>query len=560
MQSLARSQTPESKIRPRRTRSNLNSPILGLSRKMDIIRERHLYRSVGCDGASGSGKSSGVIETLARACWEHRPHQHAAAVFCAKPDTRTNMIKIARIAGRNDIDVVSPATGHYFDFVNYAMKHALPDAGVEDALTAVNIAVEAINRNDGTKGGDEFFMNAGKILLRSCMTICNAAYGRIDMVVVRRMIQSMPPNFEALQKPDQYEAVRILNMALAKYEGRQHVQLEMAADYVTTEFPNLSRETGSSIQVTATTKLAPLFNTPVYEFLFACKGKEVTPETVLEQGRIVILDFPPIIHRAEARAIGIVFKHALQKAALRRLEEYAGREDEMIPAGLILDECQNWLTDYDIEALERGRASRTYHVMSYQGLASLENGFGGGEVGRSKAEALLLNLNLRFICAQTCWRTRESNAKLFGQYEIFVRSESTSQNVTRDGINQGRSVNMSEHLKFVVPERAFISLSKGDGGVVEAIFFGGGDRFKENGKHYLKVRFFQNSWGSRLFWLREKRPQAISFVGYVSIKFVLKAFWRRGWAHGTKVFKHWLKFWMDDNGMIYGNGGSTPHV
>jgi hypothetical protein len=266
------------------------------------------------------------------------------------------------------------------------------------------------------------------------------------------------------------------------------------------------------------------------------------------------------VHRAEARAIGVVFKQALQKSALRRLEEYAGRENEMIPTGLWLDECQNWLTDFDIEALERGRASRTYHVMSYQGLPSLENGYGGGDIGRSKAEALLLNLNNRFICAQTCWKTREANSKLFGQYEIFVRSESESENQTKSGMNRGRSVNVSQHLKFIVPERAFIGLGKGEGGVVEVIYFAGGDTFAENGRHFLKLRFLQNSWGTRLQWLREKRPQAISFVGYVSVRFVLKTFWRRGSQEGVRVLNHWLKFWKDRAGMIYANGGGTPHV
>lgn len=559
MQILARSQTPKYRVCPRLTRSNLNSPILGFSRKMDMVRERDIYRSIGIDGASGSGKSSGPFETIARACWERRPHQHGALILSAKPNSRMNMVQIARAAGRGDEVIVSATSGHYFDFVNYAMKHALPGAGIEDALAEVNNAVEAVNRNDGTKGGDEFFMNAGKVLLRSCMTICKAAMGRIDMVAVRRMIQSMPPNFEALGRPDQYEAVRMLGLALENRGSRTDIQLEMAVDYMTMEWPNLSRETASSIQVTATTKLAPLFNTPVFEFLFQCKGTEITPEQILEEGKLVFLDFPPTLHRAEARAIGVVFKQALQKAGLRRLEDYAGRENELIPVGIWLDECQNWLTDFDIEALERGRASRLYHVMAYQGLASLENGYGGGDIGRGKAEALLLNVNLRFICAQTCWKTREANSKLFGQYEIVVTSESESENASPNGVNRGHAVNKSEHLKYVVPERAFISLSKGDGGIVETVFFKGGDKFKENGKHYLLVRFRQNSWTTRLAWLSEKRPEAISFVGYVSGKFVVKTFREHGWNEGKRVFHHWYKFWTDYVGMVYENGGATPH-
>jgi hypothetical protein len=174
--------------------------------------------------------------------------------------------------------------------------------------------------------------------------------------------------------------------------------------------------------VTATTKLAPLFNTPVFEFLLQCEGTEITPDAVLEEGKILVLNFPPIVHRAEARAIGIVFKQALQKSALRRLEEYAGRENEMIPTGLWLDECQNWLTDFDIDALERGRASRMYHVVAFQGLASLENGYGGGDAGRSKAEALLLNLNNRFICAQTCWKTREATQSCLGSTKFWSKA------------------------------------------------------------------------------------------------------------------------------------------
>jgi hypothetical protein len=560
MKALTPLQQPERQYRPRLTRSNLDSPILGISRKMDIIRERNLYRSVGIDGASGSGKSSGPGETLQRSCWEKRPHQHAALVLSAKPDTRANALQIANAAGRDDVTVVSPTSGHYFDFVNYAMKHALPDAGIEDALFELNTAIEVINRSDGLKGSDEFFVNAAKVAIRSCMTVCKAAQGYVDMVIVRRMIQSLPPNFEAVGRPDQYESLNQLAIALKKKGSHEDIQLEMAAEYLTVEVPNLSTETRSSIQATATTKMAPLFNSPVFEFLLQRKGTEITPEMILEEGRIVILDFPPIVHRNEAKAIGVVFKQALQKAALRRLDDYPGRENEMIPVGLWLDECQNWLTDFDIEALERGRASRTYHVMTYQGLPSLENGYGGGDVGRSKAEALLLNLNNRFILAQTCWKTREANAKLFGQYEIYVKSVSTSENATKGGVNRGHSVNVSEHLKYIVPERAFIGLRKGEGGVVEAIYFAGGDKFNENGRHYLKLRFLQNSWGTRMEWLREKRPQAISFVGYVSVRFVLKAFRRRGWQEGMKVLDHWWKFWSDYAGMIYENGGKTPNA
>jgi hypothetical protein len=126
-------------------------------------------------------------------------------------------------------------------------------------------------------------------------------------------------------------------------------------------------------------------------------------------------------------------------------------------------------------------------------------------------------------------------------------------------MNRGHSVNVSENLRYVVPERAFIGLNKGRGGVVEAVYFAGGDTFEDNGKHYLKVRFLQNSWGTRLQWLREKRPQAISFVGYVSLKFVLKAFWSRGWQEGMKVFQHWLKVWTHNDWRVYENGGGTPN-
>jgi hypothetical protein len=241
---------------------------------------------------------------------------------------------------------------------------------------------------------------------------------------------------------------------------------------------------------------------------------------------------------------------------MRRQETFNGDERELAPVGIWADECQCWLTDFDIEAAERGRSSKLYHVYAWQSWGTLKHGYGGGQVGETKAEALAAVLGVRIMCQQKDRPTRDRNSAMCGTAEFWVPTDGTS---TADDPQDGTGRVTTTHSRSlqrrpVLPEEAFLTLATGERAIVEAFIFMG-TLFRYNGQRYLRVEFAQNWAGERWDARKEKKPRARPWNGFIEWTDVARAF-LHSWQDGVLAYCKWINFWTD--GLAYPDapGGS----
>ena len=531
---------------------NLDDIYLRLSRGPDYVRLREIVTNVGIDGSPSSGKTSGPFETLQRAAWRHGD---AGLVLCAKPDSAERATKIIKAAGEEDrLIVVSPDSGHVFNPVDYALQHAKGEAMIDEALHELWTMVEILNRGEVSKQGDAFFDPGGKEMVRHIMAVQLERYGKIDVLRVLKCIQVLPPDFAALENSERYPILDDLEQAIASMQGRDNDALDMAFDYFKKAIPNLASKTRSSLQMTAQVRLAPLFGNPILRMCFK-KGTPVSPDEIVFGGKIVVLDVSYSQYFAASRALGAAWKQATQKAAMRRQATHKGDERELLAVGIWADECQCWLTDFDVEAAERGRSSRLYHVYAWQSWGSLKRGYGGDE---SKAEALTASIGVRIMCQQKDFPTRKRNSEMVGTSDFWMDTHGTSvtQGSGMSGPSSSSGVSNSQAIQTrpVLPEEAFLTLGV-KRGVVEAFVFPGGSPFLHNDQRFLRTEFTQMDEGRRLAALTEKRPRARSWVGYTEPKNVALAFFK-GWEQGERAFRNWLNFWREQKPSREENGGN----
>jgi hypothetical protein len=518
----------------------LNKKILRLSRRGDWIRMRDLLRNIAISGSIGSGKTSGPMETFQRACWADG---HCGLVLCAKPDTAQKAIQLARAFGANYVHI-HPESGHHFDPVNFALENSGGKIGTEEALDDLWTMVEIMHRGEVSQSGDNFFVPAGKEALNKSVRLIYLTTGKFN---IRQLLQICRETggmdkAEIERNPDRFLALRMLDHLdkHARAEYRREVA-DIRSYFM--EQAGLSDKTRTSIWITASVRLSPMTDggSPIYKLFFGGETN-ITPKDILGKGLLVILDFPYSDFRGAARCIGVGFKQALQKYCLQR----KGDESD-IPCGIWADESDCWTTQMmDREATSRGRQSRLYHVYTYQAESTLEDGYGGGAVGKSRAKALLSNFIIRVMCAQIDPETRlEGGQKTIGnslQWTRQISQSETSGSPQMEGTGWSRSESYSQSWMPAFPESFLLGLETGQHGFIEAYVINAGERFRWNKQRYLLVRWYQNHAGWRFDSLHEQYPTARPWADHPGW-FDLWRWARKG--EWKTAFYRFMNFWYD---------------
>jgi hypothetical protein len=531
-----------------RTKYPLDKKLIRISRKADYLRVRDFVRNIALVASSGSGKTT-ILDLLESSCWVPNAG-HGALVHCPKEDSAERAYQIACMAGRRyDTKIVSPTSGHSFEPISYALKNAGAMASIDEAFDELWTAVEILNRDDVLRQGDAFFEPAQKQMTRNGMAILHAAYPEVKLEDLLGIIQQLPRSYEALGWPERYPVLGHLAEARKKWKRGANHGLDIAEDYFTKTVPGLSDKTLSSIAISAETKVSPVWDEPIYTMCFS-KPMNISPDFILNGG-IVILDVPVSRWRGAARAVATMWMQALQKRCLQReVDEYT------VPIGIWADDGGAFMTDYLVEACERGRSAKLYHVIAYQGNSTLETGYGGGESGKGKSKSLKLNCNIRIMGGQTDPETRLDNADTCGKEEVLVTTEGQQENQSTAGGrgSTGKSVSLTPHERHELPERAFLGLKDGSDGIVEAFVFRIGPPFKANGKRFLRVRFRRGRPRPNIYLWFERKFECRNWGTHVEFVKVFIAFfldrqnfnllfyrWSEHWLDARMAFGRWLK-------------------
>ncbi len=453
------------------------------------------FQGVQILGGTGSGKSSGSGQALARAFLDANL---GGLVLTAKTDEVFAWKKYAEAAGRlDDLLIVDSTAKHCFNFLSYELHR--PGAGAGHTENLVNLfcsVLEASERRHGQgSGGDAYWQRTLKQLLRNAIDLAVIAADDLDLPSLYRIITSAPRTpAEADDATWQQKSVchRLLEVAEGKAKEKdRETDLDLTRDYWLREFPSLAEETRSVI-VSTFTSMADCFLRGMLRKLF-CTRLDFTPEDTFD-GKIIILNLPVKEHNELGQFAQVLFKYVWQRAVERRIPPLITPEEAeqtIRPVFLWADESQFFANSYDALFQSTARSSRACTVYLTQNLPSYFAAFGGAN-SRNEVEAFLGNLQTKIFhangdpttnnwAADSIGRTRQMN--YYGG-----RSESTTQ---AGGGNQ--SAGGSQVIEYLVQPQEFTMLRTGGAECelqVDGVIFQGGRRWVVPGKNGKNTQNF----------------------------------------------------------------------
>ncbi len=419
----------------------------------------------------------------------------------AKADAAAEYIALAESEGRgSDVIHFRPDTpDKRFNFLSFeAQRYGSGKAILENIVLFLMQAAEVASRKSGGSQ-DPFFESAMKALLRHALFVVITATGKVDLGLVLEIVQTLPQNLNDIEEPERLRSMQLLAEAERKATPERAHELQMARRYFLWEWPTLADRTRSSIAITLSVLLDAFLRYPLREMFLS--ELTVSPDDILA-GKIVIVDVPVKTFDLIGKIAGVLWKYSVQRCIERRPELTSGQPNESIrPIFIAADECQFWTTSTDSYFQMTARSARGLTVYATQSIPNFYSEMGGDGTARARVDSLLGNLQNRLICQNLDTTTNQWHAESIGK--IIVRRQSRSVTATNfierllahhAGINKPENISVSEQLDYDVQPRVFTGLRRGgraNRGIVEAILVTAGDRFRMNGKRWLRVKFHQ---------------------------------------------------------------------
>jgi len=201
------------------------------------------FEGVQIFGATGSGKTSGSGQAIARAFMEGNL---GGLVLTAKPDEILSWKAYAKAYKREpDLLIVEEGSPHRFNFLRYELQR--PGRGGKHTENLVNLfysVLEAAEKRQGVGGNDAYWQRTLKQLLRNAIDLSLIAADDVHLPSLYRIIVSAPRSFdETVDENWKGRSVcsALLELAAGQAELKGRVNdWEMTRDYWLLEF--LSRE------------------------------------------------------------------------------------------------------------------------------------------------------------------------------------------------------------------------------------------------------------------------------------------------------------------------------
>jgi hypothetical protein len=455
------------------------------------------FQGVQVLGGTGSGKSSGSGQALARAFLDANL---GGLVLTAKTDEVFAWQEYARLSGReNDLIIVDEKAAWRFNFLRYELKRPGVGAGhTENLVNLFSSVLEASERRHGQGGGnDAYWQRTLKQLLRNAIDLNVLAADDLDLPSLYRIITSAPRKAEEAADPAwRQESVCYLLIEVAKGKaagkGRQS-DFELTRDYWLREFPSLAEETRSVI-VSTFTSMADCFLRGMLRTLF-CTDLNFQPEDTFA-GKIIVLNLPVKEYNELGQFAQVLFKFVWQRAVERRIPPQTPRSDAeegIRPVFLWADESQFFVNSYDSLFQSTARSSRACTVYLTQNLPSYFAAFSGPN-SRSEVEAFLGNLQTKIFHANGDPTTNNWAADSIGRTRQMQYYGGMSEAVARaSGPGMNQSAGGSQVFEYLIQPQEFTMLRTG-GPVcemqVDGIIFQGGRRWIVPGKDQPKTQNF----------------------------------------------------------------------
>lgn len=450
-------------------------------------------------GAIGSGKTSGPFNYILRALLRCGC---GGLFLCAKKDAANEYIRLAELEGRaKDVVSFSIENKQGFNFLTYeATRHGVGKGIIENVVLILMQAQEVVARKSSHQQGDDFFEGAMKELLRNCLEVIITATGKVDLLTILEIVETLPQSIADVRMPEGLRALDLLEEA-ERIAPERAQDLALARSYFTRAWPRLADRTRSSIAQTLSVLLDSFVRYPIRELLSS--QTTCTPDDVLA-GKIVIVDVPVKEFDHIGKIVGVIWKYCLQRAIERRVETGGYAADALRPVFIAADEAQFWATKWDAQFQQTARAARGITVYSSQNLPNFYAEIGGDPTAKAHVDSLLGNLQTRLACQNAEPQTNEWYANSVGK--VLKRRRNQSRTF---GSSFSQTSGYAEQMDFDVQPREFTTLkagSRSNGYCVEAILTAKSREFRANkNKRWLRVMFHQGfapTWWQELLLSR----------------------------------------------------------
>jgi hypothetical protein len=453
------------------------------------------FEGVQVFGGTGSGKSSGSGQALARAFLDANL---GGLVLTAKTDELRSWRAYARAAGREaDLLIVDETAQHRFNFLSYELQR--PGAGAGHTENLVNLfcsVLEAAERKQGQGAHDGYWQRTLKQLLRNAIDLVTLAGADLDLPSLYRVITTAPRRSAEVDETRwQQESACAILLDAAKERvsaTKRQSDYELTRDYWLREFPGLAEETRSVI-VSTFTSMADCFLRGIFRTLF-CTDTTFAPEDSFA-GKIIILNLPVKEFNELGQFAQVLFKFVWQRAVERRIPSGLSREDAeqtIRPVFLYADESQFFVNSYDALFQSTARSSRACTVYLTQNLPSYFAAFGGANA-RAQTEAFLGNLQTKVLHANGDATTNQWAADTIGRTRQMQFYGGMSEALARTSTGLNQSAGGSIVFEYTVQPQEFTMLRTGGeecGLAVDAVLFQGGRRWVTAEKNQKTPRNF----------------------------------------------------------------------
>ncbi len=449
-------------------------------------------------GTTGSGKTSGPFNTIIRSFLRSG---FGGIFLVAKADATAEYIELVKSENRaGDVILFGPdTTDRRFNILQYEIDKSGTGRAITECIVRLLMeAIEICTRRQGHHG-DPFFEDAMKTLLRHDLFVVITATGKADLGLILEVVQTLPKSINDLEEPERLRSMQLLAEAERRATPEHRDELKLARNYFTQEWPALADRTRSSIAITLSVLLDTFLRYPLRDMFLG--ELTVSPDDVLA-GKIAIVSVPVKEFDLIGKIAAVLWKWSVQRAIERRPELTSGQPIETIrPVFIAADEAAYFCTSSDALFQMTARSARGITLYSTQSIPNFYSEMGGDGTARARVDSLLANLQTRIACQNLDHTTNHWFAESLGH--VIVRRQSRS--ITTKNFIEGflaehqasgkaANISISEQADWDVSPRVFTGLKRGgtaNKGIVEAIVVSTGDRFKANGKRWLRVRFDQ---------------------------------------------------------------------
>lgn len=422
---------------------DLDTPLLRLSQE-DFYTLRDGCAGLHAFGQVGGGKTSGVGRMVAGA---YLRAGFGGLVTAVKPEEVELWRRYAN-EHRRERSLILFDESEGFNFLTYELSRQGSEGigTVTECMMRILEAARKVNPTATHRGGEAFWDDAARKMLRYTMLPLYAAHGTLSIADILRFLSTTPGNAADVTDPNwQKRSYMYQVMTAATHSPRVAISTQALRDNIefwSEEYPNIPEKTRGNIVITVSATL-DRFKHGRLERAF-CGQTTLVPELSFH-GAVIVLAMPTLTWNEDGVIAQQLFKYMWQRAVLGR--NALAIEHRARPVFLWSDEAQETVSSYDFEFQSMCRGSRCCTVYLTQSLPTYYAKM-GGDNPRDAAHALVGKFAGQVFHSNSCAETNEYAARTIGKvikrranYSAGVSQSATQGMSTGNSENHGRSWN-----------------------------------------------------------------------------------------------------------------------